>query len=139
MRISDWSSDVCSSDLLTSLPAVAAEPLTAEQKAAVQAIVRDYNVEHPEVVLEALQAMDARQKAEEKEAAQAALIQHRDALERRHGDLVQGNPDGDVTIVEFFDYRCGYCHSLLDTHLDLVNRAGHIRPVIKEFTHHETK
>src|SRR3546814_7497364 len=70
MRISDWSSDVCSSDLaatfLTSLPAVAAEPLTAEQKAAVQAIVRDYIVEHPEVVLEALQAMDARQKAAEK-------------------------------------------------------------------------
>src|SRR3546814_8200114 len=112
---------VAAATFRTSLPAVAAEPLTAEQKAAVQAIVRDYIVEHPEVVLVALQAMDARQKAAEQAAAPAALIQHRDALERRPGDPVLGNPHGDVTIVETFDYRCGYFTSMLEPLLDPVH------------------
>src|SRR3546814_9302715 len=77
--------------------------------------------------------MDARQKAAEKAAAQAALIQHRDALERRPGDPVLGNPDGDVTIVEFFDYQCGYCKTMLEPLLDLVHSDGRIRLVLKEF------
>lgn len=115
------------------LPAAAAEPLTAEQKAAVQAIVRDYIMQHPEVVLEALQAMDARQKAEERQAAQAALVEHRQALERSAGDPVLGNPDGDVTIVEFFDYQCGYCKTMMGPLLELVRADGRIRLVLKEF------
>lgn len=115
------------------LPARAADPLTAEQKAAVQAIVRDYIMQNPEVVLEALHAMDARQKAEEDRAARAALVEHRQILERSDGDPVLGNPDGDVTIVEFFDYQCGYCKSMMGPLLDMVRADGRIRLVLKEF------
>lgn len=114
-------------------PAGAAEPLSPEQKAAVQAIVRDYIVQHPEVVLDALRAMEARQKADEEKAALAALAEHRQALERSDGDPVLGNPDGDVTIVEFFDYQCGYCKSMTGPLLDLVKADGRIRLVLKEF------
>lgn len=119
--------------LAAGVPAAAAEPLTPDQKTAVQAIVRDYILQHPEVVLEALQAIEARRKAEEQSAAQAALVEHRRALERSDGDPVLGNPDGDVTIVEFFDYQCGYCKTMMGPLLELVHADGRIRLVLKEF------
>jgi len=114
-------------------PALAAEPFTPEQKAAVEAIVRDYIARNPELVLEAISAVEARQKAEKQQAAQAALVTHRDALERSAGDPVLGNPDGDVTIVEFFDYQCGYCKTMVGPMQELINGDSKIRWVLKEF------
>lgn len=119
--------------VLAAAPAVAAEPFTAEQKAAVEAIVRDYIARNPELVLQAIAAIEARQKAENEESQQAALVAHRDALERRDGDPVLGNPDGDVTIVEFFDYQCGYCKTMARPMRELVHGDGKVRWVLKEF------
>lgn len=116
-----------------STPASAAEPFTPEQKAAVEAIVRDYIARNPELVLEAIAAIEAKQKAEKENVVQAALASHRDLLERSKGDPVLGNPDGDVTIVEFFDYQCGYCKSMAGPMRDLVHGDGKIRWVMKEF------
>lgn len=113
--------------------APAAEPFTPEQKEAVEAIVRDYIARNPELVLEAIAAIEAKQKAEKENAVQAALASHRDLLERSKGDPVLGNPDGDVTIVEFFDYQCGYCKSMAGPMRDLVQGDGKIRWVMKEF------
>lgn len=109
------------------------EPFTPEQKAAVEAIVRDYIARNPDLVLEAIAAIEARQKAEKEQAAQAALVAHRDVLERSAGDPVLGNPDGDVTIVEFFDYQCGYCKTMAGPMQDLVQSDGRVRWVLKEF------
>ena len=83
----------------------AAEPFSAEQKSALEALVRDYILRHPEIILESVAGMEARQKAGKDAAAAAALVEHRQALERNAADPVLGNPDGDVTIVEFFDYQ----------------------------------
>lgn len=119
--------------LLGAAPARAADPFTAEQKSAIEALVRDYILAHPEVLLESVASIEARQKAEKEQAAQAALIANRAALERSAGDPVLGNPNGDVTVVEFFDYQCGYCKSMMGPLMDLVRSDGRIRLVLKEF------
>ncbi len=103
------------------------------QKEEIEALVRDYILQHPEVIMESLAIMQAREQAEKDEALQQALIAHRPALEADPGDPVIGNPDGDVTIVEFFDYQCGYCKSVLGPLMDLVTADGNIRLVLKEF------
>ena len=118
--------------LAAAVPA-AAEPFTAEQKTALEALVREYILRHPEVILESVAGMEARQKAEKDKAAEAALVEHRQALERSPGDPVLGNPDGDVTIVEFFDYQCGYCKTMTAPLMELVRGDGRIRLVLKEF------
>ncbi|GHD53381.1 outer membrane protein [Thalassobaculum fulvum] len=119
--------------LTAATAAPAAEPFTPEQKAAVEAIVRDYIARNPELVLEAIAAIEAKQKAEKENAVQAALAAHRDVLERSKDDPVLGNPDGDVTVVEFFDYQCGYCKSMAGPMRDLMRSDGKIRWVMKEF------
>ena len=114
-------------------PAAAADPFTPAQEAAIEAIVQDYIARNPELVLEAIAAIEARQKAEKERVAQAALIAHRDVLERNPADPVLGNPDGDVTIVEFFDYQCGYCKTMVGPMRELVEGDGKVRWVLKEF------
>ena len=111
----------------------AAEPFSAEQKSALEALVRDYILRHPEIILESVAGMEARQKAGKDAAAAAALVEHRQALERSAADPVLGNPDGDVTIVEFFDYQCGYCKTMTGPLMELVRDDGRIRLVLKEF------
>ena len=111
----------------------AQEALNPAQKQAFEALVRDYILQNPEIILESLSLMEARQKVEKEQAIRAALVSQRAALERDSGDPVVGNPDGDVTIVEFFDYQCTYCKSVMGPLMELVARDGNIRLVLKEF------
>jgi protein-disulfide isomerase len=127
----------CAAALAISLigaPALAHDgPLSAAQKEEIEALVRDYILQNPEIILESVAIMQARQEAEENEALKLALIHNREALERDSADPVLGNPDGDVTIVEFFDYQCGYCKTMLGPLMDVVRSDGNIRLVLKEF------
>lgn len=102
-------------------------------KAQVEKWVHEYLVENPEVIVEAMQVLQARQaalEAEQTETAVAALdgIYRNDPL-----TYVAGNPDGDVTIYEFFDYKCGYCKRALDTVLTLIEEDKGLRFVMIEF------
>ena len=117
---------------LTALPAVA-EPLTADQQDEVRSIVRQYLMENPEVLVEALQAYQAKTEREQRQRQQAALSDMKGELENDGVSPVLGNPDGDVTIVEFLDYRCGYCKKVFPAMQDLLNEDGNIRYVVKEF------
>lgn len=122
------------SAVLLAGPALAHDgPLSPERKAEIEALVRDYILQHPEIILESVAIMQAREEAEKNAAAKQALVDHRDALERDPGDPVLGNPDGDVTIVEFFDYQCGYCKTMMKPLMELVEEDGNIRLVLKEF------
>lgn len=115
-------------------PALAHDgPLSSEQKAEIEAMVRDYILQHPEIILESVAIMQAREDAAKNAAAKQALVDHRDALEQDPADPVLGNPNGDVTIVEFFDYQCGYCKTMMKPLMDLVEEDGNIRLVLKEF------
>jgi len=112
--------------------ASAAEPLTPAQEDAVRGIVRTYLIENPEVLIEALQAYESKLAGEAQKRQEAALGQRREQLERDPTSPVGGAPDGDVTLVEFTDYRCGYCKRVFPTVQDLLKADGRIRYVIKE-------
>jgi protein-disulfide isomerase len=116
--------------LAAPVAAPAGEPL---DKAAVETIVRDYIVAHPEIIAEALQALEKKQ-AEAQAAEQKALIRHSSSiLFDSARQVVLGNPKGDVTVVEFFDYNCGYCKRALPDMLALIEKDRNVRIVLKEF------
>lgn len=112
--------------------ASAAEPLSPAQKDAVREVVREYLMENPEVLIEALQAYEARMAEDQQKQQQQALAQRREQLERDPTSPVAGDPNGDVTLVEFTDYRCGYCKKVFPAVQDLLKADGKIRYVIKE-------
>ncbi|MFY8105831.1 MAG: DsbA family protein [Elstera sp.] len=119
--------------LLLAGSAGAAEPFTDAQKDAVKSLVRDVLRDNPELVYEALQALEAKQQAEQTERSQKMIAASRAALERDPADPVLGNPQGDVTIVEFFDYRCPYCKQVTEMLLGVVKADGKLRLVLKEY------
>ncbi len=101
-------------------------------KTAIEAIVRDYILANPEIIIEAIQTYQAQQAALKHEQAQQALIAHKTTLETDPGSPVAGNPDGDVTVVEFFDYQCGYCKRVFPSLRQFVEKDGGVRFVFKE-------
>lgn len=101
--------------------------------AEVEQIVRDYLLRNPEVIVEALQIYQEREEQAEAERAKQMLMAHRDRLDDPTGQFVAGNPQGDVTIVEFFDYRCSFCKRVMPALLDEVLTDGNVRLVFKEF------
>lgn len=114
-------------------PAVAAERFDAKDKAAIETIIHDYLVENPEVLVKAFEELERRQEVAKLAETQAAVEKHRKAIYDDPGDYVAGNPDGDVTLVEFFDYQCGYCKRSFEPLMDFVEKDGNIRLVLKEF------
>ena len=110
----------------------AASPAAATERARIKEIVREVLKEHPELVLEAIQELEARERSEANSRAAQALGQHRDQLERAPGDPVGGNPSGDVTLVEFFDYKCPYCKQVNEQLFETVKQDGRVRVVFKE-------
>lgn len=116
------------------LPATvsAADSFSDAQKTEIEAVIHDYLLKHPEVVLQAMQELQARQDKEEKAQQAAALKDNRRALLANPDDPVMGNPKGDVTVVEFFDYQCGYCKRVFPSLMDTVKADGKVRVVMKE-------
>ena len=102
-------------------------------KAAIERIVRDYLLRNPEVIDEALGVLQARRQAEEQARVRVAVTENREALGAHPMSPVSGNADGDVTVVEFFDYQCGYCKRALKTMEDLLETDANVRVVWKEF------
>ncbi|MGR3501103.1 DsbA family protein [Pseudaestuariivita sp.] len=112
--------------------AIDLEAMSAEERAAFGSAVRAYLLENPEVIMEAVAALEARQQAEQAAADVALAAQHMDALHNDGFSWVGGNPEGDITVVEFIDYRCGYCrraHPEVDA---LLAADGNIRLIVKE-------
>lgn len=121
--------------LSAALPAAvaAAAEFNASQRQEIGQIVREYLKEHPEAIIEALENFKDQRQAEAEQAAQAAIISNREALQQDPASPVAGNVEGDVTVVEFFDYRCGYCKKMLPTMQELLKNDGRLRWVFKEF------
>ena len=110
-----------------------AQTAAPADRPAIEQIIHDYLIAHPEVVVEALKANDARAKAEEEADTRAQIAKHQDELLRDSESPIGGNPKGDVTIVEFFDYRCPYCKQVEPTLEALLKEDPGIRVVYKEF------
>ncbi len=104
---------------------------TGKQQDEIRRLVKEYLIKHPEIIVQAMQ--EYRQRQERELQAQAAIKDNRMALLRDKYSVVAGNPKGDVTIVEFFDYRCAYCKAV-KPQLDRALKADrNIRLVYKEF------
>ena len=112
---------------------IAPAPLDSAERAAIEQVIRDYLAAHPEVVAEALSALRAREEEARAARQRTAVRGHARALADPGPLPVLGNPDGDVTVVEFFDYRCSYCRSVAEPLREVVAEDGNVRLVMKEF------
>jgi len=113
-------------------PAGAAE-LAPDQRQAIESIIRDYLLQHPEVLIEAMRAAEEKVKTEAGEKAKQALIARGSEIFDDPGTPVGGNPKGDVTLVEFFDYRCPYCKQVQPRLKELLAGDHQLRIAYKEF------
>ncbi len=114
--------------------ALAAEPAyTPKQRSAVEDVERQYLLDNPEVIIEAIETLRARQRADSARRVQDALASKRGELENDPTSPVAGNPKGNVTVVEFFDYNCPYCKKVFPRVQNLFETDGKIRYVLKEF------
>jgi protein-disulfide isomerase len=111
---------------------VLAQGFTPEQRAEIVQILREALREDPSILREAIAGLEAADQRERAEAQRAAISRLGDALFRDAADPVKGNPRGDVTIVEFFDARCGYCKQLQPAMDALVRRDPNVRVVLKD-------
>ena len=95
--------------------------------------VKSYLLENPEVLIEAMDVLQGRDEQAAANRDLEMLATHKDAIFNDPASWVGGNPDGDITLVEFVDYRCGYCKKAHDEVAELVKSDGNIRFVLKEF------
>ena len=103
------------------------------QKEEIGKIVRDYLVEHPEVLVEVQQALEKKQADERMAQAKTAVKENADAIFNSPTDLALGNPKGKTTVVEFFDYNCGYCKRAVSDMDAIIKANPDVRFVLKEF------
>lgn len=95
--------------------------------------IRDYLIANPEVIREAIDELQRKQELEERAAQVAAIGDNRDLLFSSPRQVVMGNPDGNVTLVEFFDYNCGYCRRAQADMQQLIADDPNLKVVLKEF------
>jgi len=132
-RIFRLAAALVAATLLLTPPALAAEGLTPAQKKAVEATIEEYLLANPEVIVHALQRMQDRDKAAQENQVMGFLNKNADSVRNDANSYIGGNPDGDVTVVEFFDYRCGYCKKFHPVMEELLETDKNLRVVYKEF------
>jgi len=107
--------------------------LSASQHSAIEQLTKDYILQHPEIIQDALNTLQERKDADAAQAAEAAVKEHGPEIFGSSHQVVLGNPQGKVTLVEFFDYNCPYCKRALTDMLSLMKDDGDLRVVLKEF------
>jgi len=103
-----------------------------KEKEEIQRIIEDYIMANPEVILNSVAEMRSREEREREIAAKNNLIDLKDEIMNNPTDPVGGNPMGDVTVVEFFDYRCGYCKQFYTALNEVIDEDDNVRVVFKE-------
>ena len=125
---------VCAALLATAAPqAVRAQNFLPAQRGEVERVVHDYLLAHPEVIQEAMTELEKRQAAAEAEKHKVAVKEHAQKLFSSPNQVTLGNPSGNVTFVEFFDYNCGYCKRAMTDMLTLIKTDPKLKVVLKEF------
>ena len=119
---------------LVATSALAADKtFTDEQTQAIEKTIHNYLVTHPEVLIEAMQALDKKEAAASKAKARKVIENNAEVIFHDPTTYVAGNPDGDVSIVEFFDYQCGFCRANFEPLRQTVKKDGNVRFVLKEW------
>jgi len=107
--------------------------LTEAERATLHSEIRAYLLENPEVIMEAVAVLEERQAQGQAQADVDLVRANSDAIFNDGHSWVGGNPEGDITLVEFMDYRCGYCRRAVDEVNGLLEEDGNIRFIVKEF------
>ncbi|GAB5377805.1 MAG: DsbA family protein [Acuticoccus sp.] len=124
---------VLSAVVAFSANAATAQGLSEEQEGAVRDLIREHLIENPEILEKAFETLQVRQQAAEERARQDAIAELGDVLRFGGDDPIGGNPEGDITVVEFFDYNCPFCRRVKPEVMQLLESDGRIRYVFKEF------
>ncbi len=119
--------------LLVAASPVVGQTLSDKQKEEVRALVREYLLTNPEIIQEAMNELERKQTEAEKTARNKALEQLAGAVADSPRAIVVGNPKGDVTLVEFFDYNCGYCKKAMSDLKSLMQSDPKLRVVLRDF------
>ncbi|MAO00538.1 MAG: disulfide bond formation protein DsbA [Roseovarius sp.] len=109
------------------------ESLTDAERTLLRAEIRDYLLANPEVIMEAVAVLEQREAQTQAQADSDLVKVNAEALFNDPSSWVGGNPEGDLTLVEFMDYRCSYCRRAYDDVKGLLAADGNIRFIIKEF------
>ena len=112
---------------------VQAAPFSAEQTTEIGKIVKDYLLQNPEVLRDAMTELDEREKTAEADTRRKALADIAGQLVNAPDGFVIGNPNGKVTLVEFFDYNCGYCKRALADLDHLMKSNKDLKVVLRDF------
>ncbi|MBC8038009.1 MAG: DsbA family protein [Rhizobiales bacterium] len=115
-------------------PATAmADEFDAKQRDEIGAIVRDYLLKNPEILIEMSKELEKRQQVAEDQQREIVVSEKAAELFHSKSDFVAGNPKGDVTMVEFFDYNCSWCKRGMPEVVNLIEGDKNLRIVLKEF------
>lgn len=118
--------------LAAALPGPLRAEMTEAERAEFRAEVRAYLLENPDILSEMVAALETRQQETTAEMDRQLIAEHAAALFDDGYSFVGGNPEGDVTIVEFLDYQCGYCRRAHPDMMDLLASDGDVRWIVKE-------
>ncbi|MCL2714487.1 MAG: DsbA family protein [Alphaproteobacteria bacterium] len=121
------------STLVTPAMSAGTESFSPAQRSEIETIVKSYLIAHPEVIEEVITELSNRQADDDAKKHEATLTDKADAIFKSPKDAVLGNKDGDVTMVEFFDYNCGYCKRAMRDMLTLLETDPKLKVVLKEF------
>jgi protein-disulfide isomerase len=108
-------------------------PSPALDRGAVETIVREYMLANPELLRDMAGALQAKEQAAQQERAKVAMVELKPKIFSSPLQMELGNPDGDVTLVEFFDYNCGFCRRALSDLNTLIERDPKLKVVLKEY------
>jgi protein-disulfide isomerase len=120
--------------LAWSAAALAQAPsFNADQRRDIERIVKEYLLSNPELLQDVMSELEKRQATAEAEKHRAGVKEHSATLFASPRQVTLGNPQGDVTVVEFFDYNCSYCKRAMNDMLELLKNDGKLKFVLKEF------
>ena len=118
--------------VLFGLTGSAAAQVAGKDRAAIEDIVRQYILENPEIIAEALERLQERERLAQENAQRLALQQSTAQLYQNPMTPEHGNPNGDAVVVEFFDYQCGYCKKVFPTFMKVMKSDKKLRVIWKE-------
>jgi protein-disulfide isomerase len=114
-------------------PLASAQTFSDDQRHEVEGIIKDYLLKHPEVVQDAMSALEKKQQEADAEKARTTIKNNNATLFNSPHQVVLGNPQGTIQIVEFFDYNCAFCKRALPDMMTLLKSDTNIKFVLKEF------
>jgi protein-disulfide isomerase len=113
--------------------AAAVRDFNPDQRRAIEWIVKDYLINNPEVMMEIQASLEAKMEKLQNERMASAIKENAAELFKNASAPIAGNPKGDVTVIEFFDYNCGYCKKALGGLAQLMEKDRNVKVVLKEF------